>query len=143
MLNVYHAYKQHGEDNEWCFANFLNHRSLKAADNVRGQLVSGARTDVTSWPCASQPCLQAAGARGCLPARPQLLAAPAAWRHSASRAASAAPGQLPLHCRRHSEGLALHASTQLVLSATRAASALPTLLEITVKTMISLPSSLR
>ena len=40
LLNVYHAYKQHGEDNEWCFANFLNHRSLKSADNVRSQLVS-------------------------------------------------------------------------------------------------------
>ncbi|PRW60688.1 putative pre-mRNA-splicing factor ATP-dependent RNA helicase [Chlorella sorokiniana] len=39
LLNVYHAYKQHGEDNEWCFANFLNHRSLKSADNVRSQLV--------------------------------------------------------------------------------------------------------
>ena len=40
LLNVYHAYKQHGEDNEWCYANFLNHRSLKSADNVRSQLVS-------------------------------------------------------------------------------------------------------
>lgn len=39
---MYHAYKQHGEDNEWCFANFLNHRSLKSADNVRSQLVSEA-----------------------------------------------------------------------------------------------------
>ena len=43
LLNVYHAYKQHGEDNEWCYANFLNHRSLKSADNVRGQLVSRRR----------------------------------------------------------------------------------------------------
>ena len=39
LLNVYHAYKQHGEDQEWCYANFLNHRSLKSADNVRSQLV--------------------------------------------------------------------------------------------------------
>lgn len=38
LLNVYHAYKQHGEDNDWCFQNFLNHRSLKSADNVRSQL---------------------------------------------------------------------------------------------------------
>lgn len=40
LLNVYHAYKQHGEDTDWCYANFLNHRSLKSADNVRSQLVS-------------------------------------------------------------------------------------------------------
>jgi pre-mRNA-splicing factor ATP-dependent RNA helicase DHX15/PRP43 len=38
LLNVYHAYKQHAEDNDWCFQNFLNHRSLKSADNVRSQL---------------------------------------------------------------------------------------------------------
>lgn len=38
LLNVYHAYKQNGEDNEWCYQNFLNHRSLKSADNVRSQL---------------------------------------------------------------------------------------------------------
>ena len=41
LLNVYHAYKQHGDDSEWCYANFLNNRSLKSADNVRGQLVGG------------------------------------------------------------------------------------------------------
>ena len=28
-----------GEDGEWCYSNFLNQRSLKSADNVRGQLV--------------------------------------------------------------------------------------------------------
>lgn len=37
LLNVYHAYKQNG-DNEWCYQNFLNNRSLKSADNVRSQL---------------------------------------------------------------------------------------------------------
>ena len=40
LLNVYHAYKQQNEDPEWCYQNFLNNRSLKSADNVRGQLVS-------------------------------------------------------------------------------------------------------
>ncbi|PSC68964.1 putative pre-mRNA-splicing factor ATP-dependent RNA helicase [Micractinium conductrix] len=39
LLNVYHAYKQHGEDPDWCYSNFLNNRSLKSADNVRSQLV--------------------------------------------------------------------------------------------------------
>jgi pre-mRNA-splicing factor ATP-dependent RNA helicase DHX15/PRP43 len=38
LLNVYHAYKQNGEDADWCYQNFLNHRSLKSADNVRTQL---------------------------------------------------------------------------------------------------------
>eukprot|EP00479_Gromia_sphaerica_P000963 TRINITY_DN1111_c0_g1_i3.p1 TRINITY_DN1111_c0_g1~~TRINITY_DN1111_c0_g1_i3.p1 ORF type:complete len:277 (+),score=65.40 TRINITY_DN1111_c0_g1_i3:321-1151(+) len=38
LLNVYHAYKQNHEDPNWCFENFLNFRSLKAADSVRVQL---------------------------------------------------------------------------------------------------------
>ncbi|XP_062500693.1 putative pre-mRNA-splicing factor ATP-dependent RNA helicase PRP1 [Corticium candelabrum] len=38
LLNVYHAYKQKGEDIQWCYDNFLQHRSLKSADNVREQL---------------------------------------------------------------------------------------------------------
>lgn len=48
LLNVYHAYKHHqqqqqqqeGEESEenWAFQNYLNPRSLKAADNVRTQL---------------------------------------------------------------------------------------------------------
>jgi len=38
LLNVYHAYKQHHGDASWCYDNFLAHRSLKAADNVRTQL---------------------------------------------------------------------------------------------------------
>lgn len=38
LLNVYHAYKQSGEDSDWCYQNFLNHRSLKSAENVRSQL---------------------------------------------------------------------------------------------------------
>jgi pre-mRNA-splicing factor ATP-dependent RNA helicase DHX15/PRP43 len=38
MLNVYHAYKANNEDTNWCWDNFLNHRSLKSADNVRSQL---------------------------------------------------------------------------------------------------------
>lgn len=42
LLNVYHAYKQNGEDADWCYQNFLNLRSLKSADNVRSQLVRSA-----------------------------------------------------------------------------------------------------
>ncbi|CAG0895443.1 unnamed protein product [Cyprideis torosa] len=38
MLNVYHAFKQHNDDPQWCYENFLNYRSLKSADNVRQQL---------------------------------------------------------------------------------------------------------
>ena len=39
MLNVFHAYKQNNEAADWCYRNFLNARTLKAADNVRSQLV--------------------------------------------------------------------------------------------------------
>jgi pre-mRNA-splicing factor ATP-dependent RNA helicase DHX15/PRP43 len=38
LLNVYHAYKQSQGDVNWCYENFINHRSLKSADNVRQQL---------------------------------------------------------------------------------------------------------
>ncbi|EDO32629.1 predicted protein, partial [Nematostella vectensis] len=38
LLNVYHAYKQNHEDTQWCYDNFIQHRSMKSADNVRGQL---------------------------------------------------------------------------------------------------------
>ncbi|KAK6174178.1 hypothetical protein SNE40_017502 [Patella caerulea] len=38
LLNVYHAFKQNHEDNQWCYDNFVNFRSLKSADNVRQQL---------------------------------------------------------------------------------------------------------
>ncbi|XWS36075.1 hypothetical protein CRYUN_Cryun20dG0052800 [Craigia yunnanensis] len=40
LLNVYHAYKKNNEDSSWCYENFINHRVLKAADNVRQQLVA-------------------------------------------------------------------------------------------------------
>lgn len=42
LLNIYHAWKHHTDDQEardWCYENFLNYRCLKAADNVRSQLV--------------------------------------------------------------------------------------------------------
>lgn len=39
LLNAYHAYKQQQENTDWCYDNFLNSRSLKAADSVRTQLV--------------------------------------------------------------------------------------------------------
>lgn len=38
MLNIYHAYKSNGEDANWCYQNFLKHRSLRSADSVRQQL---------------------------------------------------------------------------------------------------------
>merc|ERR1719461_2556911 len=38
LLNVYHAYKQNQESNQWCYENFVSNRSLKSADNVRNQL---------------------------------------------------------------------------------------------------------
>lgn len=38
LLNVYHAWKANGEDSQWSYDNFLNQRSLKAADSVRTQL---------------------------------------------------------------------------------------------------------
>ncbi len=41
MLNVYHAWKSHNEDSQWCYEHFLNYRSLKSADSVRTQLVGG------------------------------------------------------------------------------------------------------
>ncbi|KAM0053933.1 putative RNA helicase [Helianthus debilis subsp. tardiflorus] len=38
LLNVYHAYKQNNDDQSWCYENFVNHRAMKSADNVRQQL---------------------------------------------------------------------------------------------------------
>jgi pre-mRNA-splicing factor ATP-dependent RNA helicase DHX15/PRP43 len=38
LLNVYHAYLNMDRDPNWCWNNFLQHRSLVAADNVRTQL---------------------------------------------------------------------------------------------------------
>ncbi|SNX82482.1 probable PRP43 - involved in spliceosome disassembly [Melanopsichium pennsylvanicum] len=42
LLNVYHAYKTNCGDNktaaDWCWQNYLSHRALMQADNVRSQL---------------------------------------------------------------------------------------------------------
>mmetsp|Transcript_10387 Transcript_10387/g.18073 ORF Transcript_10387/g.18073 Transcript_10387/m.18073 type:complete len:703 (-) Transcript_10387:436-2544(-) len=38
LLNVYHAFKSHNEDSQWCYDHFLNLRALKSADSVRTQL---------------------------------------------------------------------------------------------------------
>ncbi|TNN62300.1 Pre-mRNA-splicing factor ATP-dependent RNA helicase DHX15 [Liparis tanakae] len=38
LLNVYHAFKQNHEANQWSYDNFVNYRSLMSADNVRQQL---------------------------------------------------------------------------------------------------------
>ena len=37
-LNAYNAYLQKAGNSEWCYKNFLNLRSLKSADDIRGQL---------------------------------------------------------------------------------------------------------
>ncbi|CAH2048163.1 unnamed protein product [Thlaspi arvense] len=39
LLNVYNDFKQHNEDPNWCYDNFISYRAMKAADNVRQQLV--------------------------------------------------------------------------------------------------------
>ena len=38
LLNAYHAYKQSGDDKNWCWDNFINYRSMNSADSVREQL---------------------------------------------------------------------------------------------------------
>lgn len=38
LLNVYHAYKQNNDSSDWCYENFINYRSMKAADDARVQL---------------------------------------------------------------------------------------------------------
>eukprot|EP00049_Salpingoeca_infusionum_P025957 m.22832 g.22832 ORF g.22832 m.22832 type:complete len:700 (-) comp8428_c2_seq1:20-2119(-) len=38
LLNVYHAYKTARDPAQWCWDNFIQHRSLKSADDVRSQL---------------------------------------------------------------------------------------------------------
>lgn len=43
LLNAFYAFKLHEEDATWCYNNYLNHRSLVAANNVREQLVRSMR----------------------------------------------------------------------------------------------------
>lgn len=38
MMNAFYEYKRQNMDVDWCFKNFLNHRHLKSADDVRDQL---------------------------------------------------------------------------------------------------------
>ena len=38
LLNAFHAFKENGEDTNWCYQNFLNFRALKSAESVRMQL---------------------------------------------------------------------------------------------------------
>ncbi|EFA80274.1 DEAD/DEAH box helicase [Heterostelium album PN500] len=38
LLNVYHSFKQSGENTTWCYDNYLNYRAIKQATNVRSQL---------------------------------------------------------------------------------------------------------
>ncbi|CAD7698745.1 unnamed protein product [Ostreobium quekettii] len=39
LLQVFNKWKQHADEKDWCYDNFLNFRSLKSADNVRTQLM--------------------------------------------------------------------------------------------------------
>ncbi|KAI9912327.1 hypothetical protein PsorP6_006171 [Peronosclerospora sorghi] len=39
LLNVFHAYQLNQGDVKWCYDNYLNHRSLQSAVNVRDQLI--------------------------------------------------------------------------------------------------------
>jgi len=38
LLNAYHAYKQAGDSKDWCYDNFINYRSIQAAESIREQL---------------------------------------------------------------------------------------------------------
>lgn len=38
LLNVYHSFKQSNEEQDWCYDNFINYRSMKSVDNARLQL---------------------------------------------------------------------------------------------------------
>lgn len=38
LLNAYHAYKEAGDNKDWCYDNFINYRTMQSADSVRKQL---------------------------------------------------------------------------------------------------------
>ncbi|XP_047489754.1 probable ATP-dependent RNA helicase DHX35 [Penaeus chinensis] len=38
LLNVFTAYVKHGESKQWCVKNFLNHRALRRASEIRGRM---------------------------------------------------------------------------------------------------------
>jgi pre-mRNA-splicing factor ATP-dependent RNA helicase DHX15/PRP43 len=38
LLNAYNEYKRKGSQSEWCYKNFINHRHIKSADDIREQL---------------------------------------------------------------------------------------------------------
>ena len=38
LLNVYNSYKEYEGNDQWCWNNYLNSRSMKSAENVRVQL---------------------------------------------------------------------------------------------------------
>jgi HrpA-like RNA helicase len=38
LLNAYHAYKDAGDNKDWCYDNFINYRTMQSADSVRKQL---------------------------------------------------------------------------------------------------------
>ena len=41
LLNAYHAYQQNGASKDWCWDNFISHRSIQQATSVRQQARRG------------------------------------------------------------------------------------------------------
>ena len=40
LLSAFESYKYNNESTDWCYNNFINHRAMKSASNIRAQLVS-------------------------------------------------------------------------------------------------------
>jgi len=77
MLNTYHAYKTHNEDASWCYENFLNARSLKAADSVRTQLVRAGGAQQLNSCCGHVPARVCSSSSTCsCPPRPHRSVVP-------------------------------------------------------------------
>ena len=94
LLNVYHAYKQNAEAQDWCYDHFLNHRSLKAADSVRTQLVR------SRFPSAPMLCsIPEPGSPGCISAGQASAPAHAATQQGAhARQAGISDGVMGRGC---------------------------------------------
>eukprot|EP01091_Cochliopodium_minus_P019661 TRINITY_DN8341_c0_g1_i1.p1 TRINITY_DN8341_c0_g1~~TRINITY_DN8341_c0_g1_i1.p1 ORF type:complete len:675 (-),score=205.85 TRINITY_DN8341_c0_g1_i1:87-2111(-) len=53
LLNTYHAFELSGGTKQWCYDNYLNHRSLTSAKKIREQLVK--LLDKLKFPLKSNP----------------------------------------------------------------------------------------
>ncbi|XP_077427654.1 ATP-dependent RNA helicase DHX15-like [Vanacampus margaritifer] len=73
LLNVYHAFKQNHEANQWCYDNFLNYRSLMSADNVLkfrlwliwSEPVITSQSKTTKWSSCTHPQCRTTSPNGC------------------------------------------------------------------------------